>query len=361
MLIRSASGGVRQCSWRAGWEKRTHQGGGNGMRIFVLVPAYRKKGPTPAGLSGYRRSGRAAGFPYPLAVLNYSRPRRRAGGRSPDDAISPPFKGDPMTGFWLKLFDSQGFVPRSQCGGAWDEGLILLHNASDAAIWLAYLAIPLVLVYLVRRRKDLPFHWMFLLFGLFIVSCGFTPLVQVVSCYGPLYRLAGLVKAVTAVASLAAVINLAPVAQQAFGPGGPQELEREGGRKAAWRRSCARRRPATARSWSKSLRSRSWRRWTRGEANCTSARRSRRWRATRSRNGETTPSSGTSAFTPTTGRRAKSASPRPSPPAIRIRPNCAAGATAGWSGSTPPSSSSRTTTPRPASCKASPSTLPSAN
>ena len=74
-----------------------------------------------------------------------------------------------MLDILTRLFDPSGFVPRSLCG-EWTPELIWLHNASDALIWLSYLAIPMVLLYFVRRRRDLPFSWMFLLFGLFIVS-----------------------------------------------------------------------------------------------------------------------------------------------------------------------------------------------
>src|ERR1700687_5163041 len=73
--------------------------------------------------------------------------------------------------FLTNLFASSSFVRRRACG-AWSQGLIRLHNLSDAAIWLAYLAIPVVLVYFVRRRKDVPFKGVFLLFGAFIVLCG---------------------------------------------------------------------------------------------------------------------------------------------------------------------------------------------
>src|SRR5579884_2020532 len=109
-----------------------------------------------------------------------------------------------MFDFFASLFDSEGFVPRRDCG-AWTPALIGLHNISDMLIWLSYLAIPVVLFYFVRRRRDLPFSWLILLFGLFIVSCGFTHLMEVVMFYDPLYRLAGVIKLITAVVSVATV------------------------------------------------------------------------------------------------------------------------------------------------------------
>ena len=74
---------------------------------------------------------------------------------------------------------------------------------------MAYLAIPAALIYFVRRRKHVPFPWVFWMFGAFIVSCGFTHFMEVLTASVPVYRLSGLVKVVTALVSWATVIALA--------------------------------------------------------------------------------------------------------------------------------------------------------
>jgi signal transduction histidine kinase/ActR/RegA family two-component response regulator len=84
-----------------------------------------------------------------------------------------------------------------------------------------------VLVTFVRRRRDIPFEWMFLMFGLFIVSCGFTHFMEVVVNYTPVYRLAGVVKAFTALASWATVVGLVPVVPRALALRSPEALARE--------------------------------------------------------------------------------------------------------------------------------------
>ena len=117
-------------------------------------------------------------------------------------------------------------MPRRACGD-WTPGLVWLHNASDALIWLAYLAIPLVLLVIARRRKDVPFRGVYFLFIAFILTCGFTHFLDVVMFYSPLYRLSGLVKAITAVAAWATVIALVPVLPKALAMRSPEELERE--------------------------------------------------------------------------------------------------------------------------------------
>ncbi len=122
------------------------------------------------------------------------------------------------------LIDASGFVPRAVCG-SWTEGEVLLNNAADLAVALAYLVIPFVLTRLQRRRPDLPFSWILVVFGLFIVTCGATHLMEIVLFYHPVYRLAGLIKVLTALASWAAVIALIKISPALLALRSPQELE----------------------------------------------------------------------------------------------------------------------------------------
>lgn len=98
-------------------------------------------------------------------------------------------------------------LPHGYCY-RWDPSLLRLHLVSDALIGLAYIAIPLVLVHFIRKREDLPFNWMFLLFGLFIIACGSTHWMEVWTLWNPDYWLAGSVKAITAAASVPTAILL---------------------------------------------------------------------------------------------------------------------------------------------------------
>jgi signal transduction histidine kinase len=103
---------------------------------------------------------------------------------------------------------SSTFLPHAFCY-SWDHRLITLHLVSDVLIWLSYVAIASTLVYLVwRARTDMPFHWMFLAFGVFIVACGFTHFMEVVTLWKPLYWLSGYMKAITAAASVMTALVL---------------------------------------------------------------------------------------------------------------------------------------------------------
>ena len=69
----------------------------------------------------------------------------------------------------VRLFSAEGFMPHGHCY-LWNPGLIGLHVTSDALISLSYTSIPFTLLHFARRRKDMPFHWMFLCFGMFIIQ-----------------------------------------------------------------------------------------------------------------------------------------------------------------------------------------------
>ena len=103
------------------------------------------------------------------------------------------------------LFSQNGFLPHGYCF-TWAPSLLTLHLAADLLIAAAYFSIPLSLAYLVHKRADLPFNWVFLLFAAFIVACGVTHLVGVITLWYPFYWFAGAVKAGTALVSVAAAV-----------------------------------------------------------------------------------------------------------------------------------------------------------
>jgi hypothetical protein len=128
--------------------------------------------------------------------------------------------------FLARLFDTSDFPARWQCGN-WTAGHGWLHILSDLGVWSAYVAIPCVLGYFVLRKKDIPFRTIFLLFGAFILACGTTHLMEVLLFWWPAYRLAGVIKLVTAIVSWGTVLALVPVTPKALAMRSPEELERE--------------------------------------------------------------------------------------------------------------------------------------
>jgi len=127
---------------------------------------------------------------------------------------------------WInRLFSSSGFMRHGFCY-TWDPHVIWLNAVSDALIALAYYTIPLTLVYFVRRRRDLAFHWMFLCFALFIVACGTTHVIELWTIWHPAYWLAGVIKAFTAAVSITTAIALIPLVPEALALPSPESLSK---------------------------------------------------------------------------------------------------------------------------------------
>ena len=114
-----------------------------------------------------------------------------------------------------RFFMSGNFQPHGYCY-QWNAGLVWLHVISDVLISLAYFTIPLVLLFFIRKRRDLPFSWMFALFGTFIIACGTTHIMEIWNLWHAEYWVAGVIKATTAVASVGTAILLARLMPQAL-------------------------------------------------------------------------------------------------------------------------------------------------
>ena len=100
------------------------------------------------------------------------------------------------------------FLPHGYCF-LWNKPLLWTHVASDVLIGLSYVVIAATLVHFIRAaRRDLPFSYVFLAFGLFIIACGGTHFMEVLTFWVPAYELSGAVKVVTAGASLSTAIVL---------------------------------------------------------------------------------------------------------------------------------------------------------
>src|SRR5713226_10061353 len=122
-----------------------------------------------------------------------------------------------------KLFASSDLLPHGFCY-QWKPLLVWLHVISDILIAAAYFSIPPILIYLVKKKRDLPFDWMFVCFGTFIAACGATHLMEVVTLWIPAYWISGGVKVITALASLPTAILLTRVVPQVLNLPSPDDL-----------------------------------------------------------------------------------------------------------------------------------------
>ncbi len=99
------------------------------------------------------------------------------------------------------LLDPPGLTPHGFCL-LWEPGLIWTYAIADLLIGLSYLTIPIALGILARRRRDLMFRLVFVLFGAFISLCGVSHLLDVLTLWMPAYGLLALVKSGTAIVSI---------------------------------------------------------------------------------------------------------------------------------------------------------------
>lgn len=114
------------------------------------------------------------------------------------------------------ILDYEKYAPHGYCL-LWQPELVGLHVVSDLAIALAYYSIPPTMLYMVRRhRAQLPFRWVFVMFAVFIFLCGTTHVLDIITLWYPIYFIQGIVKALTAGASLATAVLMFPLIPTLF-------------------------------------------------------------------------------------------------------------------------------------------------
>jgi PAS domain S-box-containing protein len=110
---------------------------------------------------------------------------------------------------------------------SWSPVLLWTHVISDLLITLAYFSIPLILVYFIRQRKDVPYPRLIMVFAGFIAACGTVHLVAVITNWIPLYWLEGLLKGFTGVLSVAIAVLMLRIIPQALSLPGSAQLQAE--------------------------------------------------------------------------------------------------------------------------------------
>ncbi|HEY7884521.1 MAG TPA: GGDEF domain-containing protein [Cellvibrionaceae bacterium] len=103
--------------------------------------------------------------------------------------------------FFKKLADGS-FMPHGHCL-LWQSDLLILHVGGEVLTVIAYSLIPLSLIYLVMKRTDLAFNWIFLMFAGFIFLCGVTHLLSIINVWHGYYYIAGIAKVLTGIVSIA--------------------------------------------------------------------------------------------------------------------------------------------------------------
>lgn len=114
-----------------------------------------------------------------------------------------------MESIWQWL-SSESFMPHGYCF-LWQPEILWLQVISDVTIVIAYYSIPITLLYIMRKRRNIPYKWVLGMFSAFIFMCGTTHIFEIWTVWEGVYLLSGLVKAVTAAVSIASAILILPV------------------------------------------------------------------------------------------------------------------------------------------------------
>ena len=124
------------------------------------------------------------------------------------------------------LVSTGNLLPHGFCIN-WTPALLWLYVISDALIVLAYYSIPITLVYFVWHRKDLAFSKIFMMFGAFILACGTTHLLGIITLWHPIYWIDASMKAFTALISVVTAFVLIKLIPQALKLPTPAQLTHE--------------------------------------------------------------------------------------------------------------------------------------
>ncbi len=108
------------------------------------------------------------------------------------------------------MFNVSNFMPHGFCY-LWRQDLLALHATSDALIFIAYMLIPIAIQKFIGKRTDIPNLLILRLFQLFIVFCGITHFLEVISIWFPIYFTTGLIKMATALISITTAVYASKV------------------------------------------------------------------------------------------------------------------------------------------------------
>ena len=99
-----------------------------------------------------------------------------------------------------RLFDGS-LMPHGHCL-LWRWDLLFLHLGGDVMTGIAYSLIPFGIFYFLRKRKDLEFDGLAVLFACFIAFCGASHLAGIVNVWHGYYFIEGAIKFATGLVSI---------------------------------------------------------------------------------------------------------------------------------------------------------------
>jgi signal transduction histidine kinase/ActR/RegA family two-component response regulator len=125
----------------------------------------------------------------------------------------------------VQQFFSTDYLPPHGYCFMWVPEIVWLHVVANALIAIAYFSIPLALWQFARKRQDIPFNRVFILFATFITLCGLTHVFGIAVLWWPAYGIEGLVMLATGLVSAATALFVWRILPNAMKLPSPTELE----------------------------------------------------------------------------------------------------------------------------------------
>jgi P-type Cu+ transporter len=108
--------------------------------------------------------------------------------------------------------------------GTMTPGLMMVMAISNGMTTLSYASIPLAMVLVLRKRKDIPFSWVFILFIAFILACGTTHAMHIVGLWVPVDGWQAVVDTICAVISIFTAVIMWPMLPRILAFPSPAQL-----------------------------------------------------------------------------------------------------------------------------------------
>ena len=117
-----------------------------------------------------------------------------------------------------------GMEIRGAIAGTMTPLLMMTMAVANGLIAISYASIPVFLVIFLIRRRDIPFSWIIVLFGAFILACGTTHVVHIVGLWRPVDWWQALADTLCALISVATAILVWPLLPRILAIPSPAQL-----------------------------------------------------------------------------------------------------------------------------------------
>ncbi len=124
----------------------------------------------------------------------------------------------------LVIMPGEKMEIRGAVAGNMSPLLMMVMAIANGLIAISYASIPIFLIIFIRKRKDIPFTWIIVLFGLFILACGATHVVHIIGLWWAVDWWQATVDTLCAVISIATAIVVWPMLPKILSIPSPAQL-----------------------------------------------------------------------------------------------------------------------------------------